>query len=71
MTQDYPRPELTPIEIEQAKMVAQNLAFRMSRPMKARIILEIVIENMRLLKECNHHRQFRGIDPLPVFTPKG
>lgn len=63
---DYKRPELTIDEIDAAEKKAKSIFRQYGLNGLVKALADLVVENMRLLKEINEHRQARGIDPLPV-----
>lgn len=64
---DYTRPELEEKEIIQARMDAQKLIRKYGMNKLPVMLSALVLENVRLVKECNEHRAARGIAPLETF----
>lgn len=67
----FTRPDLTPDESAKATAYAKIIVYAQAdKHLKLRMVESIMIENMRLLKECNQHRAAAGLDQLPVKEPK-
>jgi len=64
----YPRPELSPEEENKLRTAVNRLNLMQSFQRQI-IMLAVLEENMRLLKECNQHREQQGLDLLPVYDP--
>jgi len=64
---DYIRPELEERDIIQARMDAQKLIRKYGIKNMSKMLVALVIENVRLVKEVNEHRAARGIAPLETF----
>jgi len=64
---DYTRPELEERDIIQARMDAQKLIRKYGIKNMSKMLVALVIENVRLVKEVNEHRAARGIAPLETF----
>lgn len=63
--QDYPRPELTAAEQNDAIKAALHVIN--SRDMKyiKSVLIIALTENAKLLKECQIHRTVRNLKPIP------
>jgi hypothetical protein len=63
--ENYQRPEVTKDEAERAKQEMLKL-FRKSGPEFRGLVMLLIAENMRLVRECNDHRAKLGYKPLEV-----
>jgi phosphopantetheine adenylyltransferase len=69
MTVIFERPTLTEDEKSRIQKKIVVLANQLGRPKIIAVMLALAIENMRLAKEVNIHRQERGFEPLPTIDP--
>lgn len=65
----YPRPEVTTEEKEKISKAARKLAAIKDDRLRLAYVIAVCLENARLVREVNEHRQARGFEPLPVYDP--
>lgn len=65
----YPRPEVTTEEKEKIAKAARKLAAIKDDRLRLAYVIAVCLENARLVREVNEHRQARGFEPLPVYDP--
>ncbi len=60
------RPQITNDEARQIMAVAHKIAKLYDFQRRYAYMQQIILENVRLLKEVNQHRQAAGLDPYTV-----
>ncbi len=63
---EYPRPDLSEDDKQSLQKIAKKLAAIRDDRLRLTYYMAICVENARLLKEVNEHRQARGFNPLTV-----
>lgn len=64
---EYTRPELTEEDKKQAQQAAQSLLRKYGYTNFPKMLAALCLENVRLVKEVNEHREARGIALLETF----
>lgn len=63
--ENYQLPELTKAEADRARDEMRKLFFKNGPELRGLVML-LIMENMRLTRECNQHRAARGFILLEV-----
>lgn len=64
---NYTRPELTREETDKAEQKAKSIFRKYGLNGLVKALAMLIVENMKLLKECNEHRSARGIELLKEY----
>jgi len=63
---NYERPTISLSECQEIKALSHRLAMIREYPVRMAYLQNIIIENVKLIKEVNAHRHSLGLEPYTV-----